>query len=128
MSTGKDSIITMETFSQPLLNENSDFRPSALSARDPSGHSKNSNSNHLTSGETRNERTGLTSEEVENLLKQYGFNELPVIEIPLWKVFLQQFMGTMPYMLELAIIIAAATEDWTDFGIILAMVISFNIF
>ena len=68
------------------------------------------------------ERKGLTTDEVEKLYEQWGFNELPVIEIPLWKVFIQQFMGTMPYMLELAIIISAAVQDWADFGIIIAMV------
>ena len=68
------------------------------------------------------ERKGLTTDEVEKLYEQWGFNELPVIEIPLWKVFIQQFMGTMPYMLELAIIISAAVQDWPDFGIIIAMV------
>jgi magnesium-transporting ATPase (P-type) len=68
------------------------------------------------------EREGLTTEQAEEAYKQWGFNELPVIEIPLWWVFLEQYMGTMPYMLELAIIIAGAVEDWIDFGIIIAMV------
>jgi H+-transporting ATPase len=68
------------------------------------------------------ERQGLTNEQAEVLYQQWGYNELPAIEIPLWWVFLEQFMGTMPYMLELAIIIAAAVSDWLDFGIIFAMV------
>ena len=69
-----------------------------------------------------NERDGITNAEAEQLYLIHGYNALPVIEIPLWYVFLQQFMGTMPYMLELAIIIAAAVQDWIDLGIILAMV------
>lgn len=69
------------------------------------------------------EREGLTTEQAEEAYKQWGFNELPVIEIPLWWVFLEQYMGTMPYMLELAIIIAGAVEDWIDFGIIIAMLV-----
>ena len=73
------------------------------------------------------EREGLTTEQAEELYKQWGFNELPIIEIPLWWVFIEQYMGTMPYMLELAIIIAGAVQDWIDFGIILAMVCHFNI-
>lgn len=68
------------------------------------------------------EREGLTTEQAEEAYKKWGFNELPVIEIPLWWVFLEQYMGTMPYMLELAIIIAGAVQDWIDFGIIFAMV------
>jgi len=69
------------------------------------------------------ERAGLTTDQAEELYKQWGFNELPIIEIPLWWVFLEQYMGTMPYMLELAIIIAVAVGDYIDFGIILAMLI-----
>ena len=73
------------------------------------------------------ERAGLTTDEVDKLYEKWGFNELPVVEIPLWKVFLMQYTGTMPYMLELAIIISAAVQDWPDFGIIIAMV-SKNLF
>ena len=72
------------------------------------------------------DKSGLTSEQVETLYSKYGYNELPVIEIPLWFVFIQQFTGTMPYMLELAVIISAAVQDWTDFGIILGMVRKFH--
>jgi len=75
------------------------------------------------SGVADEEKGGLTSAQAEELYNTWGYNELPVIEIPLWWVFLEQFMGTMPYMLELAIIVSAAVQDWTDFGIILAMLI-----
>ena len=68
------------------------------------------------------ERLGLSDAEAEAQYVISGYNELPVMEIPLWKVFLQQFTGTMPYMLELAIIISAAVQDFANFGIILAMV------
>ena len=68
------------------------------------------------------QRKGLTSAEAEALYPVWGYNELPVITIPLWWVFIQQFMGTMPYMLELAIIISAAVQDFADLGIIVAMV------
>lgn len=68
------------------------------------------------------ERLGLTNAEAEEGYKTWGFNELPTIEIPLWWVFLKQFTGTMPYMMEVCIIVAGATQDWPDFGIIIAMV------
>jgi hypothetical protein len=68
------------------------------------------------------ERDGLTTEQAEELYKTVGFNELPTIDIPIWWVFLEQYTGTMPYMLELAVIIAGAVEDWIDFGIIIAIV------
>jgi hypothetical protein len=67
------------------------------------------------------ERGGLSSVEAENRLNQYGYNELPTIEVPLWWLFFVQFTGTMPYMLELACIIALAVEDWVDFAIIFTM-------
>ena len=63
------------------------------------------------------ERKGLTTDEVEILYNQWGYNELPVVGIPLWWVFLQQFTGTMQYMLELAIVIAAVVQAWGVFGI-----------
>ena len=67
------------------------------------------------------ERVGLTSQRAEELVKEFGYNELPVIEISLWYLLFLQFTGTMPYMLELACVIALACEDFADFAIILAM-------
>ena len=74
------------------------------------------------------ERLGLTNAEAEEGYKTWGFNELPTIEIPLWWVFLKQFTGTMPYMMEVCIIVAGATQDWPDFGIIIAMVCGYYIY
>lgn len=70
------------------------------------------------------ERIGLTTEQAEELYKQYGYNELPEISVSLWYILFVQFTGTMPYMLELACIIALAVEDYPDFGIILAMLLA----
>lgn len=70
------------------------------------------------------ERNGLTTEQVEELYKQWGFNELPEIVVSLWWLLLIQFTGTMPYMLELACIIALAVGDYPDFGIILGMLLA----
>lgn len=43
---------------------------------------------------------GLSSEEAEELLKQYGKNEIPE-EKPSWVVMLlKQFIGVMPFMIE----------------------------
>ena len=67
------------------------------------------------------ERIGLTSERAEELVKEHGYNELPVIEISLLYMLFLQFTGTMPYMLELACVVALACYDNADFGIILAM-------
>ncbi len=67
------------------------------------------------------ERQGLTTEEVEELYQKWGYNELPEIKVSLWWLLFIQFTGTMPYMLELACIIAVAVGDYPDFGIILGM-------
>lgn len=66
---------------------------------------------------------GLTTSEVESLYEKWGYNELPSIVVPLWYIFLMQFTGTMPYMLELACILSLAVSDWVDFAIIAAMIL-----
>ena len=45
------------------------------------------------------------------------------MEISLWWIFFIQFTGLMPYMLELAAVIAIAVEDYIDFAIIMAILI-----
>jgi H+-transporting ATPase len=62
---------------------------------------------------------GLTSQEAENLLKQYGPNSLPEKTTPLWYVFVSLLFQPMPIMIWLAIIIEAAISEWYDFGILL---------
>ncbi len=66
---------------------------------------------------------GLTSAQVEILYEKHGYNELPSIVVPLWYIFLMQFTGTMPYMLELACILSLAVSDWVDFAIIATMIL-----
>jgi H+-transporting ATPase len=68
-------------------------------------------------------RTGLTTEDVVEIRKDSGFNELPVIEVSLIKMFLLQFTGVMPYMLEICVVVTIATEDWLDMGILLSMLL-----
>jgi len=68
-----------------------------------------------------NERNGLTEEQAEALLKVWGYNELPVVEVSLLYVFFLQFTGVMPYMLEIAALISAICQDWADMGIIVLM-------
>lgn len=57
-------------------------------------------------------RLGLTSAQADDLLNEWGYNELPIVEVPLWWVFVVQFTGTMPYMLELACVLALAVTDY----------------
>lgn len=83
-------------------------------------HSARDNEN-LPDAFDESERIGLTTAQAEERYKTYGYNELPEITVSLWWVLFIQFTGTMPYMLELACIIALAVGDYPDFGIILAM-------
>ncbi|KAJ1450673.1 hypothetical protein M885DRAFT_531693 [Pelagophyceae sp. CCMP2097] len=66
---------------------------------------------------------GLSSAEAAARLVAYGRNEVPIEEVPLWRIFARQFMGTMPVMLMLSCLLAAAVEDWQDLGIITVMLI-----
>jgi len=62
---------------------------------------------------------GITSEEADALLKQWGRNELVEKRTPSWLVFLQQLYQPMPIMIWIAIIIEAAIQNWLDMGILL---------
>lgn len=57
-------------------------------------------------------------------MDEYGPNEIKEVTISLWIVFLLQFTGTMPYMLEVAAIIAIICTDYIDFVIIAIMLIA----
>lgn len=87
--------------------------------------------------------SGLTEEEVINSRELHGKNALDRIEVfpffsirfstmiyyrdiqqvSLWWILFSQFTGLMPYMLEIAAILALAVEDWVDFAIIAAIVL-----
>jgi H+-transporting ATPase len=62
---------------------------------------------------------GLTSLEAEQLLAQYGRNELPEKVVPLWYVFLQLLWQPMPLMIWLAAIVEVAIGNYLDMGILL---------
>lgn len=64
---------------------------------------------------------GLSSQEAGELIEKFGRNEIPPQMTPWWKTLLHQFTGPLPFMIELAAIVAASIEDWADFGIILAI-------
>mmetsp|Transcript_17619 Transcript_17619/g.26304 ORF Transcript_17619/g.26304 Transcript_17619/m.26304 type:complete len:952 (-) Transcript_17619:127-2982(-) len=66
---------------------------------------------------------GLTDEQIKESLSVFGKNEIVIPETPLWKLFLKQFLGFLPILIELAAIVSIAVQDYTDFGIILAMLV-----
>jgi H+-transporting ATPase len=68
--------------------------------------------------------TGLSIEEANRRLEQYGYNELAEEKVnPLWK-FLSYFWGPIPWMIEVAAILSALVQHWPDFGIILTLLVA----
>jgi H+-transporting ATPase len=70
------------------------------------------------------ERAGLTTAQAEKLYETVGFNELPHVEVSLFWLFFVQFTGVMPYMLEIAFILALAVQSYPDFAIIFGIVLT----
>lgn len=64
---------------------------------------------------------GITTEEADELMKQWGRNELEEKSTPSWLIFLQQLYAPMPIMIWIAAIIEAAIQNWIDFGILMGI-------
>jgi magnesium-transporting ATPase (P-type) len=68
--------------------------------------------------------TGLTQGEAEELRVLHGPNEIPRVVQPAWKMVLKQFVGPMAFAIEAAVVLAAVVASWTDFGMILLMLVA----
>ena len=66
-------------------------------------------------------KKGLSQEETKKRLEQYGPNEIPEYEEPLWHRIFRRFWGPIPWMIEIAAILAALVRHWEEFYIILIM-------
>ncbi len=66
---------------------------------------------------------GLTAQEAQRRLEQYGLNELAERHVnPLLK-FMMYFWGPIPWMIEIAAILSALVQHWPDFAIIMTLLI-----
>ncbi len=66
---------------------------------------------------------GISSQEAEKRLSQYGYNEISEKKIsPLIK-FLRYFWGPIPWMIEIAALLSAIIRHWEDFAIIFALLV-----
>lgn len=66
---------------------------------------------------------GLTREEVEKRLEEYGYNEITEKEVNPIVKFLGYFWGPIPWMIEIAAILSAVIHHWADFWIIAALLL-----
>jgi H+-transporting ATPase len=68
-------------------------------------------------------KTGLSSQEAAQKLKQYGFNEIPEKKVSLLRRLLGYFWGPIPWMIETAAVLSAVIQRWEDFVIILILLV-----
>ena len=68
-------------------------------------------------------RIGLTDTEASRLLSVFGYNEIIEPKRNRWKRFAGYFTGSIAYLIEAAAILSAALRDWTNFGIISALLL-----
>jgi H+-transporting ATPase len=64
---------------------------------------------------------GLSSSEAEKRLQEYGPNEIPEKKTNPFLRFLGYFWGPIPWMIEAAIVMSAIIQHWSDFWIILML-------
>lgn len=66
---------------------------------------------------------GLSSEEVTLRLQRFGENRLAEDKNGVWKKLLSFFWGPIPWMIEVAAILSAVVQHWSDFTIIIVMLL-----
>ena len=66
---------------------------------------------------------GLTDDEVLKSREKNGTNEIPKPDTPLYIIFLRQYVGFLPVLIEIAAIVAIAVLDYSDFGIIVGILL-----
>ncbi len=69
---------------------------------------------------------GLSEHDVHERRKKYGFNEVKQEERSAFGRFLEKFVGPIPIMIEIALVLSAVMERWEDFTII-ALLLCVNI-
>jgi H+-transporting ATPase len=67
---------------------------------------------------------GLSDSEAQNRLSKYGPNELQEEKTNAFFKFLTYFWGPIPWMIEAAVILSAIVHDWTNFIIILVLLLA----
>ncbi|BDZ68233.1 hypothetical protein GCM10025860_16810 [Methanobacterium ferruginis] len=68
-------------------------------------------------------RNGLSEEAFHRRIEKYGYNEIPEEKVSPVVTFLSYFWGPIPWMIEIAIILAAVIQHWEDVYIIGALLL-----
>lgn len=72
---------------------------------------------------TTNVDVGLSGSDVEKLREKWGWNEIPTPSTPTYIIFLRQFTGFLQIIILIAAIVAIAVVDYSDFIVIVVMLI-----
>lgn len=67
---------------------------------------------------------GLSQEEAEHRITEYGYNELEEKRVNPVLKFLSYFWGPIPWMIEVAAVLSIILRHWPDFGIILILLLA----
>ena len=73
--------------------------------------------------EVQSSRGGLSTDEAKTRLETYGPNAIEAKEQSLLQKLLGYFWGPIPWMIEAAAILSLAVQHWTDFAIIMVLLI-----
>lgn len=66
---------------------------------------------------------GVTSLKADSLLSSVGYNDLEHIKLPLWLLFCHQFVGFVPAVLEITIVVALALRQYGLAALVFAVLL-----
>lgn len=66
---------------------------------------------------------GLSAEQAAQRLIEEGPNKLPEHHVPVWLRFLSYLWGPIPWMIEIAAVLSAVVQDWTDLIVIFVLLL-----
>jgi len=69
-------------------------------------------------------QNGLSRDEIKERLAQSGYNELKETKVNPFIKFLTYLWGPIPWMIEAAALLSALVKDWTDFSIIMVLLLA----
>ena len=86
---------------------------------------KKSSGEELVEELSTDKNNGLSKEEIEKRIEEYGYNEIVEEQESRLLKFLRNFWGPIPWMIEVAAILSAALRHWDDF-VIITILLFFN--